>query len=142
VDLFVGTTGRVMDHMERGNIDFSGLKSVVLDEADVMLKLGFKEDVEKILSKAKETCDKNLQISLFSATVPSWVKDLAKEYMKPNFKIVDLAQDLKNKTARNVKHLAIECPWHNRLEALSKVRKYTFFLNFDHILIIFSRLLR
>ena len=46
VDLFVGTTGRVKDHIERGNIDFSDLKSVVLDEADVMLKLGFKEDIE------------------------------------------------------------------------------------------------
>jgi superfamily II DNA/RNA helicase len=48
-DLFVGTTGRVLDHMERGNIDFSDVKTVILDEADVMLKLGFKEDVEKIL---------------------------------------------------------------------------------------------
>jgi ATP-dependent RNA helicase DeaD len=54
VDLFVGTTGRVLDHIERGNIDFSDLKSIVLDEADVMLKLGFKEDVEKILSKVHE----------------------------------------------------------------------------------------
>jgi len=54
----VGTTGRVLDHIERGNIDFSQLKSVVLDEADVMLKLGFKEDVEKILSKAHEVCSK------------------------------------------------------------------------------------
>ena len=54
VDLFVGTTGRVLDHIERGNIDFSGLKTLILDEADVMLKLGFKEDVEKILNKARE----------------------------------------------------------------------------------------
>lgn len=54
----MGTTGRVLDHIERGNIDFSQLKSVVLDEADVMLKLGFKEDVEKILSKAHEVCSK------------------------------------------------------------------------------------
>jgi len=46
VDLFVGTTGRVKDHIERGNIDFSGLKSLILDEADVMLKLGFKVDIE------------------------------------------------------------------------------------------------
>ena len=48
VDIFVGTTGRVLDHIERGNIDFTHLKSVILDEADVMLKLGFKEDVEKV----------------------------------------------------------------------------------------------
>lgn len=48
VDLFVGTCGRVLDHIERGNIDFSDIKSVFLDEADQMLKLGFKEDVEKV----------------------------------------------------------------------------------------------
>lgn len=44
----MGTTGRVLDHIERGNIDFSQVKTVVLDEADVMLKMGFKEDVEKV----------------------------------------------------------------------------------------------
>ena len=53
VDIFVGTTGRVKDHIDRGNIDFSDLKSVILDEADVMLKLGFKEDVDYILEKVK-----------------------------------------------------------------------------------------
>lgn len=46
VDIFVGTTGRVLDHIERGNIDFSDLKTIVLDEADQMLKLGFKEDID------------------------------------------------------------------------------------------------
>lgn len=60
VDLFVGTTGRVLDHIERGNIDFSDLKTVILDEADVMLKLGFKEDIEKILAKSRETCPEDL----------------------------------------------------------------------------------
>ena len=49
VDFFVGTTGRVLDHIERGNIDFTHIKSIVLDEADQMLKLGFKEDVEKVI---------------------------------------------------------------------------------------------
>jgi len=59
VDLFVGTTGRVLDHIERGNIDFSELKALVLDEADQMLKLGFKEDVEKILGKIREVRSKS-----------------------------------------------------------------------------------
>jgi superfamily II DNA/RNA helicase len=91
VDLFVGTTGRVLDHIERGNIDFSDLKTIVLDEADVMLKLGFKEDIEKILSKVHEVNEKTLQILLFSATVPAWVRDIAKEHMRPDFRVVDLA---------------------------------------------------
>lgn len=54
VDLFVGTTGRVLDHMDKGNIDFSNLKTLVLDEADVMLNMGFKDDIMKILDKVKE----------------------------------------------------------------------------------------
>jgi ATP-dependent RNA helicase DDX21 len=121
VDLFVGTTGRVLDHIERGNINFSDTKSVVLDEADVMLKLGFKEDVEKILSKVHSECPKGLQVLLFSATVPDWVRDIARQHMSPDFQVVDLAQDLKKKTARNIRHVAIEVNWHQRLDALSKI---------------------
>ena len=75
VDIFVGTTGRVLDHIERGNIDFSGLKSLILDEADQMLKLGFKEDVDRILKTIRDVVPpQSLQICLFSATIPSWVK--------------------------------------------------------------------
>lgn len=48
VDFFVGTCGRVLDHIERGNIDFSQLKTVILDEADQMLKQGFKEEIDKV----------------------------------------------------------------------------------------------
>ena len=125
VDLFVGTTGRVKDHIERGNIDFSDLKTVILDEADIMLKLGFKEDVEEILGKIRQEIDKeSLQIALFSATVPEWVRDIARQHMKPDFKVVDLCKDLSNKTAKNVRHIAIESPYHDRLDALTKVRKY------------------
>jgi superfamily II DNA/RNA helicase len=53
VDILVGTTGRVLDHIERGNINFGDLKTIVLDEADIMLKLGFKEDVDTILASIK-----------------------------------------------------------------------------------------
>ena len=60
VDIFVGTTGRVLDHMERKNFDFSYLKYVVLDEADQMLKLGFKEDVERIMKAIKEKAPKDI----------------------------------------------------------------------------------
>jgi len=121
VDILVGTTGRVLDHIERGNINFSDLKSVVLDEADIMLKLGFKEDVDNILANVQRTCAKEIQLLLFSATIPSWVRNIARNYMKRGFKVVDLAQDLKNKTARQVNHLAIECPYHNRVAALADV---------------------
>lgn len=87
-----------------------------------MLKLGFKEDIDRILSKVKQECNmKSLQMCLFSATIPHWVKQLARTYMKKNLRIVDLAQDLKNKTARSVAHLAIDCPYVNRTSALADV---------------------
>lgn len=121
VDVFVGTTGRVLDHIERGNIDFSNIKTVVLDEADQMLKLGFKEDVDRILLKVKDQCTNRFQICLFSATIPGWVKSIARQHMKMNFRIVDLAQDLKNKTAKQVNHLAIDCPYQNRMSALADI---------------------
>jgi ATP-dependent RNA helicase DeaD len=53
-EIFVGTTGRVLDHLNRGNIDFSKIRTVILDEADQMLKLGFKEDIEDILRFVKK----------------------------------------------------------------------------------------
>ena len=60
VDIFVGTTGRVMDHMERGNLNFGSCKTLILDEADQMMKLGFKEDVDYILSKIKNEVKENI----------------------------------------------------------------------------------
>ena len=60
VDIFVGTTGRVKDHMNRTNFDFSQLKYAVLDEADTMLNLGFKEDVEEIMRTIKAAVPRDL----------------------------------------------------------------------------------
>jgi len=60
VDIFVGTTGRVKDHMNRTNFDFSQLKYAVLDEADTMLNLGFKEDVEEIMRTIKAAGPRDL----------------------------------------------------------------------------------
>ena len=60
VDIFVGTTGRVKDHMERKNFDFSSLRFAVLDEADIMLNLGFKEDVEHIMGTIKAAGPRDL----------------------------------------------------------------------------------
>lgn len=73
------------------------------------------------MEKVNEVRESEIQIGLFSATVPSWVRDIALEFMKPDFRVVDLAQDLSNKTAKNVKHLAMACPWHDRIEALGKI---------------------
>ena len=77
------------------------------------------------MEKVNEVRENDIQIALFSATVPAWVRDIALEFMKPDFRVVDLAQDLSNKTAKNVKHLAMECPWEDRIDALGKISKYS-----------------
>jgi ATP-dependent RNA helicase DeaD len=77
-DVIVGTPGRVLDHLGRGSLDVSQLKIVVLDEADRMLDIGFRPDIEKILRR----CPKDRQTLLLSATVPSAVERLARKYMR------------------------------------------------------------
>ena len=74
--IVVATPGRLRDHIMRGSIDLSSLKAVVLDEADEMLDLGFREDLEFIL----ESAPKDRQTLLFSATVPAAIAKLAKSY--------------------------------------------------------------
>lgn len=91
-----------------------------------MLKLGFKEDVEKVMSTIKEKGPKDIQVLLFSATVPVWVKKMAENFLAPNFSMIDLAQNLKNKTSKTVRHLAINCPYHNRISALADIRNYLY----------------
>jgi ATP-dependent RNA helicase DeaD len=78
VDVVVATPGRLLDLLERGVLDLSGVRTVVLDEADEMLKMGFIEDVENILATTPET----RQTALFSATVPGPIRRLAEKYMR------------------------------------------------------------
>jgi len=77
VNVVVGTPGRVMDHMRRGTLVLDGLTSLVLDEADEMLRMGFIEDVEWVLEKTPA----NRQIALFSATMPPQIRRIANKYL-------------------------------------------------------------
>ena len=92
-EIVVGTPGRVLDHMGRGSLQMDGLNIVVLDEADRMLDIGFRPDIEKILRR----CPKERQTLLFSATVPAPVERLARRYMRDaesmNFSPKELAGD-------------------------------------------------
>ena len=74
----VGTPGRIMDHMRRGTLKLDKLNSLVLDEADEMLRMGFIEDVEWILEQTPST----RQIALFSATMPAQIRRIATQYLK------------------------------------------------------------
>src|SRR4051812_4624232 len=89
--IIVGTPGRVLDHLARGTIDFSRLRFVVLDEADRMLDIGFRPDIERILKR----CPTERQTLLLSATVPPPIAKLAERYMRNpqtiNFSPKDIA---------------------------------------------------
>jgi ATP-dependent RNA helicase DDX21 len=107
--------------MERKNFDFSRLRFAVLDEADIMLNLGFKEDVETIMRTIKAAGPRDLQFLMFSATVPKWVHQIASMFLKSNYGLIDLVSSLKNKTSKTVQHLAINVPWYNRASALADI---------------------
>lgn len=76
--IVVGTPGRILDHIDRGTLKLDVLKTFVLDEADEMLRMGFIDDVETILAKLPE----KRQIVLFSATMPSQIRQIATRYLK------------------------------------------------------------
>ena len=78
VQIVIGTPGRVMDHMERGTLKLDALRMVVLDEADRMLDMGFRDDIERILSAVPE----GRQLLFFSATIPRAIQDLIGRYSR------------------------------------------------------------
>jgi len=86
--IVVGTPGRVIDHLQRGSLDLTQLRIVVLDEADRMLDIGFRPDIERILRR----CPTERQTLLLSATMPPPVERLAKRYMRDALR-VDLSQN-------------------------------------------------
>ena len=77
-DIVVGTPGRVLDHIRRGTLDLSGIRYLVLDEADEMLNMGFIEDVEEIMSHTPG----ERRVLLFSATMPQRIVNLSRTYMR------------------------------------------------------------
>lgn len=91
VHIVVGTPGRIIDHIQKGNLDLIGVERVVLDEADEMLDMGFREDIEEIL---KETPYRK-QTLLFSATIPQEIRKIAKNYQN-NPKFIKISNKKQN----------------------------------------------
>ena len=87
--IVVGTPGRLRDHLERGALDLSALRAVVLDEADEMLDMGFREDLEEILDATPES----RRTLLFSATMPRPIVALAKRYQRDALRISTVGDD-------------------------------------------------
>ena len=129
VDVVVGTPGRVRDFLERGTLGLGSLRFRVLDEADEMLNMGFVDDVEFILSNGKPPGSDAaaaaaaasrpasggvIQTLLFSATLPSWVADVARRFLRADRETVDLVGSSTLKAAESVTHLLCHCAWQER----------------------------
>ncbi|MGZ8292647.1 MAG: DEAD/DEAH box helicase [Telluria sp.] len=114
VHVVVGTPGRVIDHLEKGSLDLSQLKTLVLDEADEMLRMGFIDDVEQILQKTPAS----RQTALFSATMPPPIKRIAKTYLRDPQEVTVAA---KTGTAENITQRYWLVSGMQKLEALTRI---------------------
>ena len=114
VQIVIGTPGRVMDHMRRRTLKLGGLQMAILDEADEMLNMGFRDDIEEIL---KITPDER-QTILFSATMPKAILDIAKNYQK-NPEIIKVVH--KKLTVPSIEQYYLEVKQRNKFEILSRL---------------------
>jgi ATP-dependent RNA helicase DeaD len=114
VQVVIGTPGRLMDHMERGTLKLDSLKLVILDEADRMLDMGFRDDIEKILSAVPD----ERQLLFFSATMPRAIQDLIGRYSRDPawIKIEAVAQN-----APQVEQFYFEVDRRSKIEALTRL---------------------
>jgi ATP-dependent RNA helicase DeaD len=110
----VGTPGRVIDHLERGSLDLSGLTTLVLDEADEMLRMGFIDDVETVLKKTPP----QRQVALFSATMPAPIRRIAQTYLREPAEITIKA---KTTTATNIRQRYWYVSGVQKLDALTRI---------------------
>jgi ATP-dependent RNA helicase DeaD len=125
VHVVVGTPGRIMDHLEKGTLDLSGVRFVVLDEADEMLKMGFAEDVEQILGNTPH--DK--QVALFSATMPKQIRRIAEQHAPDS---VEVSVKSKTATAPNISQRYIKVAHAQKLDVLTRVLEVE---NFDGMIV-------
>ncbi len=112
--IVVGTPGRLLDHLDRGNLDLSGVEMVVLDEADEMLRMGFIDDVERLLSQTP----KGRQLALFSATMPREIRGIADRHLTNPILIEVESRAL---TVDHITHKGISVPDRFKFEALVRV---------------------
>ena len=114
VHVVVGTPGRVIDHIERGNLDLIGVESVVLDEADEMLDMGFRDDIEFILAATP----RQRQTMLFSATIPKEIREIAEVYQK-NPKFIKISSTRKNNP--KISQYYFECDIKDKFDVLRRL---------------------
>jgi ATP-dependent RNA helicase DeaD len=117
VDVVVATPGRALDHIERGTLKLENINTVVLDEADEMLDMGFAEDLEAIL----EATPKERQTILFSATMPARINAISKRYLKDPVRITIARERSSGGAAPLVRQTAYIVSRAHKLAALGRV---------------------
>lgn len=115
--IIVATPGRIIDLMKRRVADISNIKALVLDEADEMLDMGFKDEIDTIFSSVPE----NRRTMLFSATMPDEIEKIIKNYMDSP-EIITIGT--RNSASKNVKHYYVETSSKNRYAALKRLVDY------------------
>ncbi|OZD50141.1 ATP-dependent RNA helicase [Rhodococcus sp. 06-1477-1B] len=128
VDVVVGTPGRIMDHLDKGTLDLSELKFLVLDEADEMLKMGFAEDVETILADTPST----KQVALFSATMPAQIRRISAQYLNDP---EEITVKTKTTTSANITQRYLIVSYQQKIDALTRILEVE---NFEGM-IVFTR---
>ncbi len=114
VHVVVGTPGRVIDHIKRGTLDLTGITTLVLDEADEMLNMGFLEDVEFVLEKAPD----QRQIALFSATLPAPIRKISERYLTDPITITIKTRTM---TADSIRQRALFVAPKNKITILKTI---------------------
>jgi ATP-dependent RNA helicase DeaD len=114
VQVVVGTPGRVMDHMRRGSLKLQDLKTLVLDEADEMLRMGFIDDVQWILDQTPDT----RQVALFSATMPDAIRKIAQRHLTDPEEVTIKVKTVTNESIRQRVWMTAGV---NKLDALTRI---------------------
>jgi len=114
VHVVVGTPGRVIDHLEKGTLNLSELRFIVLDEADEMLRMGFIDDVEKVL----QATPPERQVALFSATMPSPIRKIAQQHLKDPVEVTIKAATT---TAANIRQRYWWVSGMHKLDAMTRI---------------------
>jgi ATP-dependent RNA helicase DeaD len=128
VHVIVGTPGRIMDHLDKGTLDLSELKYLVLDEADEMLKMGFAEDVETILADTPDT----KQVALFSATMPAAIRRMSQQYLHDP---EEITVKTKTTTSSTITQRYLIVSYQQKIDALTRILEVE---NFEGM-IVFAR---
>ncbi len=118
VQVVVGTPGRILDHLGRGTLKLASVRMLVLDEADMMLDMGFLPDIRRVIRQ----CAQERQTLLFSATIPAEIERIARDYMRDPVSVSVVPETL---TLEETEQIFYEVPEDEKIDALMRLLDYS-----------------